>query len=143
MKIIECKTDAEIMAAHHLIQQLYPDIELPENTYLKLVRNMLAKQYRQITIGDQESCLGTAIFLEMVVFDVGGLIYVQDLVVNEQHRGQGLGKKLLDWICTETKRLGYEYISMNAEKADEKAQSYYFKSGYELDAHYFVKKITL
>ncbi|PSL43234.1 ribosomal protein S18 acetylase RimI-like enzyme [Salsuginibacillus halophilus] len=81
-----------------------------------------------------------------------GLFYVQDgsyvqisaLVVDQNHRGQGIGKKLLEEAEQWADKKGAAVTTLNIDKHVEHRtpQQFYTKMGYERESIFFSKKLT-
>ncbi len=57
--------------------------------------------------------------------------YVEDVVVNETHRGQGIGTKLMERIVSEAKDAGVYYLYLTSRDGRTAANSLYQKLGFE------------
>jgi GNAT superfamily N-acetyltransferase len=77
----------------------------------------------------QDQCLGVAIFRIHTLMFLNGEreMYVDDLMVAESARSQGIGKLLLDWLKAEAARLGCVGLSLDS-------------ANYRVDAHRFYKR---
>lgn len=57
--------------------------------------------------------------------------YVHQLVVNDSHRGMGLGKQLLDWASQQAARSGKELLRLDVPHDNKGLKSYYEKLGFQ------------
>uniref|UniRef100_UPI004047A361 GNAT family N-acetyltransferase n=1 Tax=Roseivirga sp. TaxID=1964215 RepID=UPI004047A361 len=78
--------------------------------------------------------IGTAIFYYRYSTWKGKAIYLEDLIVRESKRGNGTGKKLLDAIVYEAKRVDARQVMWQVLDWNEPAINFYKKLGTDLDA---------
>lgn len=81
-----------------------------------------------------EAIIGTAIFYYRYSTWKGKAIYLEDLIVREAKRGNGTGKKLLDAIVLEAKRVDARQVMWQVLDWNEPAINFYKKLGTDLDS---------
>ena len=59
---------------------------------------------------------------------------IDELVVSEQYRGQGIGGELLEAAIEECRRLGCCEMEVGTESSNRKARDFYRKHGFEEEA---------
>ncbi|RFZ94298.1 GNAT family N-acetyltransferase [Mucilaginibacter conchicola] len=64
----------------------------------------------------------------------GSRLYLEDLIVTEEHRGKGLGKLLFDRLFQEVRELGFSGMVWQVLDWNEPAINFYKKYGADLDA---------
>lgn len=67
----------------------------------------------------------------------GRMLYLEDLVVTEQLRGTGLGKRLFDAVVAEARHTGAYRMRWQVLEWNEPAIGFYRKVGAELDPEWF------
>lgn len=72
----------------------------------------------------------------------GKHLYVDDLVVHENYRSQGLGNSLIKWIDSYAERNGYDRIRLSTGHDNVGAKNFYLKNDYKNKAIVFVKNIS-
>jgi GNAT superfamily N-acetyltransferase len=85
--------------------------------------------------------VGTAIFYYRYSTWKGKAIYLEDLIVNEKHRGSGIGKKLLDAIVNEAKQVDAKQVMWQVLDWNEPAINFYKKLGADLDSEWINCKL--
>ena len=55
------------------------------------------------------------------------LCYLQDLIVDEQERGGGIGEKLIDWLIEEMNLQGWSRLYWNTKETNYRARGLYDK----------------
>lgn len=85
-------------------------------------------------VGEKEGKIcGMALYYIRYSTWKGRRIYLEDLIVNEEHRGQGLGKSLFDEVLEETKRKGYSGMVWQVLDWNEPAINFYKKYNSDFD----------
>ncbi|MCR5458005.1 MAG: GNAT family N-acetyltransferase [Clostridiales bacterium] len=56
-------------------------------------------------------------------------MYLDDLCVDKEHRKQGIGKKLFEYVCLKAKELGCYHVTLNLWTLNEDAQKFYESCG--------------
>ncbi len=71
----------------------------------------------------------------------GDVLYIDDLVTLESHRGQGLAHRLLEWILTEARRLGCDQVHLDSAPHRHAAHRLYLTEGYHISSFHFSREI--
>ena len=90
--------------------------------------------FRCIVAERDSSILGLALLYERYSTWKGSTLYLEDLIVTESARGQGIGKALLYECIAMTKRGGYKRLEWQVLDWNEPAIEFYKKMGVELDS---------
>jgi GNAT superfamily N-acetyltransferase len=67
----------------------------------------------------------------------GDIIYVDDLVTMEAHRGRGHARRLLDWILAEARRIGCGAVHLDSAPHRHAAHRLYLGEGYVISSFHF------
>jgi GNAT superfamily N-acetyltransferase len=70
---------------------------------------------------------GAAIAVGRIIFKSNGEAQVRSMATDESHRGQGLGRRIIEYLEQEARRRGITTVSLNAREA---AVSFYTRLGY-------------
>ncbi len=86
---------------------------------------------------------GIALFFIKYSTWKGKCIYLDDIVVTEKARGQGIGKLLFEALITHAKQLGVNKIDWQVLNWNEKAINFYEKFNAEFDDEWVNGKLML
>lgn len=92
-------TDSEIEACFPVMRELRPPV-LEESTFVAQVRHLQQKHHYQLAymLDENGTAVSVAGFRMGENLASGKHVYLEDLVTASNHRRQGYGKQLLDWI---------------------------------------------
>jgi GNAT superfamily N-acetyltransferase len=139
--IISCDTDEQIAATYPVMRQLRPHVA--EADYVPTVRRMMGTDgFRLAAALVDARVRAVAGFRIMEMLYCGRIVYVDDLVTDEAARSTGLGKRLLDWLKDEGRRLGCTQIHLDSRVTREDAHRFYFREGMPITAFHFATEIT-
>lgn len=65
--------------------------------------------------------------------------YVSDMVVDEAHRGRGIGTRILDQLILWAKQRGCARIELNSGFERKEAQAFYERRGFKRGAYFYSK----
>lgn len=110
--IVELTTEKQWKEAFHVMKQLRTDLVI--ETYLKLLGEMKKDGYRLFALyaGDQIVAL-SGISLR-VNFYSKRHVFIYDLVTDVDHRSQGYGEKLLNYIHIWAEENGAGYVALES-----------------------------
>ena len=87
------------------------------------------KKFTCFVIEDNNTVEGLALVYTRYSTWKGNVLHLEDLIVNERHRGKGFGKKLLDTVVKHGKNLGVKRVSWEVLDWNEPAITFYEKNG--------------
>lgn len=70
-------------------------------------------------------------------------VFIFDVVVDEEYRGKGLGRFMLQWLERKTHQLGLTTISLHVFAYNAAARSLYESEGYSVTNLYMAKTVSL
>jgi GNAT superfamily N-acetyltransferase len=70
----------------------------------------------------------------------GDVLYIDDLVTLESHRGQGHAHRLLEWILAEGRRLGCGQIHLDSAPHRHAAHRLYLNEGFHISTFHFSRE---
>ena len=106
------------------------------NKYSKLKGN---SNYIFVQAIESNKLIGFAevVINEDIVEDQKPIAIIWDLRVDKQHRSQGIGQGIMEFIESHCKRIGVSFIMLDCDIDNFKAQSFYEKCGYTKGCDYF------
>lgn len=138
----------EIRTIFPLISQLNPDIT--ETEFLERLKVMLCEGYRCIgAFSAPVFNTGAGFMLGCAGFWVGTRLWCgkfiepDNLVVNRQHRGCGVGDKLMEWIEEEGKTHNCHIVKLEAYAVNTNARAFYVRKSYEEPGIVIVKPLMV
>ena len=97
--------------------------------------------FRMLVAETEEGIIGIAIYFLKYSTRKGKGIYLDDIVVNEKFRGQGVGKKLFEAVKAEAIEEGCKQLHWQVLDWNEKAIHFYKKLNSEFDAEWINCKL--
>lgn len=135
-------TDAEIVL--EMMRGLYAHEGIVlEAGAEKALRHLLATESlgRVFLIEWENRCVGYAVLTWMFSLEYGGSSALLDeLFIQPGHRGQGLGRAVLEALTQECRRAGARAIHLEVEHGNTVAQGLYEKQGFVPKARNFMTK---
>lgn len=142
-KIKPCRPD-DFAAVVHLLRQLWPDRDLDMATLRNVYdRGVRAKSQVYLCATDGEDVLGFAsLTIKNNLWQAGNLGHVDELVVDEKHRGWGLGTQLLNEIITQARQRGCARVELESAFHRKNAHQFYQRQGFENRGYLFSKRLS-
>lgn len=140
LEVRELKTPSEWLQAWSVMQELRPNHD--EASFLESVARQQAGGYRLAGLFDSEGTISVAGFRFLEMLWRGPMIYVDDLVTREDHRGTGAGTLMFEWLVAEARRLGCRALHLDSGVQRHAAHGFYFARGMHIAAHHFALDLT-
>ncbi len=87
---------------------------------------------RIFVLRNNDRIFGMVNLLFTISTAVGGMvILLEDFVIHPNHRGQGFGPMLLDYVADFAKKKNFKRITLLADKMGAEAQNFFKKEGFE------------
>jgi GNAT superfamily N-acetyltransferase len=145
MKLIELVNDTGAIIepewfkrAEGVHRQLRP--ALPDDYAAKMSR-VYANGARTVICSQGDTVLGIAQYrIYENTFD-GRKLYVDDLVTDNAHRSQGVGKALLDYLEQKARAQNCESVCLDSGVQRDQAHKFYFREGFIVTSFSFKKKV--
>ena len=116
-------------AVLRLLPQLAPDAEMPDEQYFK---SLLKSRNVHFFIAelDNKQIVG---MLTIGTYDIptGTKAWIEDVVVDESHRGKGFGEELMFFVVNYSKTLGASAVSLTSRPSRVAANKLYQKIGFK------------
>jgi GNAT superfamily N-acetyltransferase len=125
----ELRGFADMTLTYRLIQQLNP--ELDEHTFHARLSHMLEEGgYRCIAAYRDGVMVGVAGFWVGTALWCGSYIEPDNVVVDQDVRGAGIGAMMMKWIENEGEHLGCEIMKLECYAERQRTRSFYRGIGY-------------
>ena len=136
MRIEVATTDEDLRQTWPVMRQLRP--HLTEDEYVGMARAMAAEGYRVAAGRDDDGrVVVVAGFRYMTMLYVGRLLYLDDLVADENARSHGHGKAMLDWLKQQARENGCNELQLISHTKREGAHRFYFREGFGIECFEF------
>lgn len=133
----------DTVLAFSAMKELRPALAGPEAFADQVDGSQRAEGYRLVGAFPAGSTEAVAVagFRLATSLSWGRHIYIDDLSTVPSARGRGYGGQLLAWIHEEAGRLGCAQVHLDSGVGSNRydAHRLYFKSGYVINAHHFIR----
>ncbi|MCE3254541.1 MAG: hypothetical protein K0R25_35 [Rickettsiaceae bacterium] len=142
--IKKLNSKAEIAIAFPILIQHHKHIS--KEDFLKYIDDILAeKNYQMIGAfvknDGEETLAGIAGYWVLTRFYSGKYVQVGNMVVDENHRSEGIGKTMLNFIEKEGQKQGCQHFILDSRLDNKKSHDFYLREGFEIMGYHFMKDI--
>jgi len=137
MTVHKAETDAEIEACHPVLAQLRPHV--PADGFVALIRRLESGGYRLAYIADEDTVRAVAGYRYIDQLVHGKVLYVDDLVTEQELRSQGYGAALLDWLYELAQSTGCAAFELDSGVHRAAAHRFYFRHRMTISAFHFTR----
>lgn len=95
--------------------------------------------YECVGVFDDQKLIGISGLWYSVRHYVGKSVEPDHVVIDEEYRGNNIGKQFFNWIYEHTKEKGCEAIELNTYTGNRKSHKFYYNEGFEIYGFHFVK----
>ena len=129
------ETDDDILQCHAVMVQLRPHV--PIEGFVARVRRMQTTGFRLAYLRDSGGVQAVAGFRVLDQLVSGRVLYVDDLVTNEQQRSTGHGAALLTWLQDLARADDCEFLELDSGVHRAGAHRFYFRHGLSIIGYHF------
>ena len=130
------ETDEAIAATFEVMRQLRPDLEA--GTYVARLRGLMASDGLRLLVASVDGTVrALATYRVMTMLYCGRLLSIDDLVVDERVRSQGLGGRLLARLREEGRAQDCNEMQLISRVTREQAHRFYFREGFGIECFHF------
>ncbi|MCL1475359.1 GNAT family N-acetyltransferase [Argonema antarcticum] len=140
VQIALVKSEVEIARCFPIMQQLRP--HLIETDFTTRVRRQEQQGYYLIYLEDEDTVRAVAGFRLSESLSWGKFLYVDDLIVADEHRSQGYGQALLQWLINYAKSHDCQQLHLDSGVQRFAAHRFYFQQRLEIRAYHFAIDIN-
>ena len=119
-----------------VLQVLYPSLTLAE--YDAELDQMLPHNYGQVGVFDGEICLGISGFWIGTKLWCGKYLELDNIVVVEKYRSQGIGKLIFDFLHKKAIEHDCTMLSLDSYTSNFKAHKFFYNEGYSPKGFHFI-----
>ncbi|MBL8449754.1 MAG: GNAT family N-acetyltransferase [Dechloromonas sp.] len=119
-------------------RQLRPGLP---SAYGERLRQIFANGGRFAVVAEGAEVRAVALWRVVENTYEGRRLYVDDLVTDEARRSSGFGKRLLDWLAEQARRLDCDVLALDSGVQRSEAHSFYFREGMRIPAFCFRKPL--
>jgi GNAT superfamily N-acetyltransferase len=132
---------AETHLAFGPMHELRPHIESADD-FVKQVNGFQRQEgYRLVVSFADGVAVAAGGFRRLHTLAWGDVLYIDDLVTLESHRGRGHASRLLGWILEEAGRLGCAQVHLDSAPHRHPAHRLYLSDGYHISAFHFSRPV--
>lgn len=136
MRVHLVQTDAGTRACFAVMAQLRP--HLSEGEFLDRVRRLEASHgYLLAAVFDGDAVRAVAGFRIGESLAWGRYLYVDDLVTDAAHRGEGCGGRLLTWLIERAREAGCDQLHLDSGVQRLEAHGFYEGHGLSQSSHHY------
>lgn len=138
-------TEADFVAVLSLIKELAIYQKMPEKVVVTLEQIIEEKDYFRCLVAEdeQQEIIGIATYFFAFYTWVGKSLYLDDLIVKQSARGQGIGTQLLDAVINIAKEENCKRVRWLVSDWNHSAIEFYKKRGVEMDTESYVCDLNL
>lgn len=136
----EPSTKAEIQETFPLMVQLRPDLAA-DRYACKVSSLMQAEGYRLAGLRSDGRLVALAGYRYITMLYAGKTLFIDDLVVDAQHRGAGFGGQLLWWLEARARQEDCVQLHLISRVVRERAHRFYFSHNYGIECFHFRRNV--
>ncbi len=143
LEIRICKQD-DFPAIFKLLKTLWIDLDLKFETLQIVYRKAIISENQKLIVGiiNNQIVGFCSLTIKNNLWQAGNLGHVDELVVDENIRGQGIGKKLIERITEIAQENSCKKIELDSAFHRRNAHSFYESIGYKNRAYLFSKTLN-
>ena len=135
MRIILAKTDNEIMGCYEVMKQLRPEVK--KEDFLEKVKRQGENGYQLAYLEEKGEVVAVAGFRFSETLAWDKLLYVDDLITDEDKRSKGYGDKLMDYLIELAKQSGCKTFHLDSAVWRYSAHRFYFRKKLTISCYHF------
>lgn len=120
-----------------VLKELYPNLD--EESYSRMLQDMLPHNYAQIGIFIENTCVAISGYWLGTKLWCGPYLELDNVIVCEKARGTGAGKLIQHYLEEKAKNLNCTIMTLDAYTTNFKAHRFYYNQGYAPKGFHFIK----
>lgn len=139
-QIRELTGEAELQGIWPLIKLLNQDLD--EDCFRTRLSRMVEAGYRCAGAFGDSGCVGICGYWLITRFYCGTYMDIDNFVVQEALRGQGIGARLIAWLEAEARRLGCTSIMLDTYLHSYASHKFYTRNGFSILGFHMKKDLA-
>jgi GNAT superfamily N-acetyltransferase len=123
------------------MQVLRPHLVTPDEFVDRVDGHQRPEGYRLVGSFADGAAVAATGFRRLHNLAWGDLLYIDDLVTLESHRGRGHAHRLLEWVLAEARRLGCVQVHLDSAPHRHAAHRLYLTEGYHISSFHFSREV--
>jgi GNAT superfamily N-acetyltransferase len=140
MLVRELVDKAEMLEQLSVLNELYPNLTLDE--YSVELDEMLPHRYGQVAVFDENECIAISGFWIGNKLWVGKYLELDNIIVREKYRSQGVGKLMFDFLEKKAKEQQCNMLSLDSYTNNFSAHKFFYNEGYAPRGFHFIKLLN-
>ena len=136
------QTDAEVARLFPLLRELRPHITDEIDLVTRVQRQRATERGWRLAYVEQDgvpTAAGSCRILEHLAW--GKVLYVDDLICAESHRGKGAANSLMKWMEALARAEGCTQLHLDSGTQRIRAHHFYFRQGLSITSFHFGKTL--
>ena len=130
-----------MMDAFPLIHQMYKKMDY-KGFESALDEMILNNNYKMVAGFYDEKMIAISGYWIARMLYCGRYLQASNLVVDENFRGLGAGKKILNYLENKARKLGCDKMVLDSYSENKKSHSLYFREDFYIRGFHFMKDLT-
>jgi len=139
--IKDLETKNVMMDAFPLIHQMYKKMDY-KGFESALDEMILNNNYKMVAGFHDEKMIAISGYWIARMLYCGRYLQASNLVVDENFRGCGAGKKILNYLENKARKLGCDKMVLDSYSENKKSHSLYFREDFYIRGFHFMKDLT-
>jgi GNAT superfamily N-acetyltransferase len=139
--IKDLETKNVMMDAFPLIHQMYKKMDY-KGFESALDEMILNNNYKMVAGFHNEKMIAISGYWIARMLYCGRYLQASNLVVDENFRGNGVGKNILNYLENKARKLGCDKMVLDSYSENKKSHSLYFREDFYIRGFHFMKDLT-
>jgi GNAT superfamily N-acetyltransferase len=139
--IKDLETKNVMMDAFPLIHQMYKKMDY-KGFESALDEMILNNNYKMVAGFHDEKMIAISGYWIARMLYCGRYLQASNLVVDENFRGNGVGKNILNYLENKARKLGCDKMVLDSYSENKKSHSLYFREDFYIRGFHFMKDLT-
>ena len=132
-------TNDDIASCYEAMSLLRPALQA-EN-FVSQIKTMQHEGYVLLSISEGHNVVAAAGYRVFTMLYAGKLLYIDDLVILESHRGKGYASALLHYMYDVALQQNCHSVQLDSGPTRTDANKLYYKENFELNAYHFTRQL--